>query len=36
MIVVFIEHGGGGSHAAAPVAKALYEKFFGTDSPAQG
>jgi len=36
VIVVFIEHGGGGSHTAAPVAKALYEKFFGTDSPAQG
>ncbi|MEZ5312898.1 MAG: penicillin-binding protein 2 [Thermoanaerobaculia bacterium] len=29
VIVVFIEHGGQGSRAAAPVAKALYEKFFG-------
>ena len=28
VIVVFVEHGGGGSKAAAPIAKALYEKFF--------
>ena len=31
VIVVFIEHGGQGSRAAAPVAKALYEKFLGPD-----
>lgn len=28
VIIVFIEHGGLGSRAAAPVAKALYEKYF--------
>jgi penicillin-binding protein 2 len=28
VIVVFIEHGGKGSQAAAPIARALYEKFF--------
>ena len=27
-IVVFVEHGGGGSRAAAPVAKAMYETYF--------
>lgn len=27
VVVVFIEHGGKGSRAAAPVAKALYEKY---------
>lgn len=32
VVVVFIEHGGSGSRTAAPVAKALYEKFFGIDS----
>jgi penicillin-binding protein 2 len=26
-IVVFVEHGGGGSKTAAPIAKALYEKY---------
>jgi penicillin-binding protein 2 len=31
VIVVFVEHGGGGSRAAAPIAKALYEKFFESD-----
>ena len=31
VIVVFVEHGGGGSKAAAPIAKALYEKFFEHD-----
>ncbi len=36
VIVVFIEHGGHGSSAAAPVAKALYEKYFGTDPTSQG
>jgi penicillin-binding protein 2 len=28
VVVVFVEHGGKGSEAAAPVARALYEKFF--------
>jgi penicillin-binding protein 2 len=27
VVVVFIEHGGKGSRAAAPVAKAVYEKY---------
>lgn len=30
VVVVFLEHGGKGSAAAAPVAKALYEHFFAT------
>jgi len=29
VVVVFIEHGGSGSRAAAPMAKALYEEYFG-------
>jgi len=33
VVVVFVEHGGAGSRAAAPIAKALYEKFFD-DLPA--
>jgi len=28
VVVVFIEHGGQGSHAAAPLAKALHARFF--------
>ncbi len=28
VVVVFVEHGGAGSKAAAPIARALYEKFF--------
>jgi len=28
VIVVFVEHGGAGSTAAAPIAKALYETYF--------
>ena len=28
VVVVFVEHGGKGSHAAAPVARAIYESFF--------
>lgn len=28
VVVVFIEHGGGGSSVAAPLAKALYERYF--------
>ena len=31
VIVVFLEHGGQGSRAAAPIAKILYEKLFRTD-----
>ncbi len=31
VVVVFIEHGGAGSQAAAPLAKALYERFFDAD-----
>ena len=38
VVVVFVEHGGAGSSAAAPLAKALYEKFknsdFASDRPA--
>ncbi|MDY7091901.1 MAG: penicillin-binding protein 2 [Acidobacteriota bacterium] len=28
VVVVFVEHGGKGSQAAAPIARALYEKYF--------
>jgi penicillin-binding protein 2 len=31
VIVVFVEHGGQGSRAAAPLAKALYTKYFRLD-----
>ncbi len=31
VVVVFGEHGGGGSRAAAPIAKAVHEKFFAAD-----
>lgn len=31
VVVVFVEHGGGGSRVAAPIARALYEKYFGVD-----
>jgi penicillin-binding protein 2 len=31
VVVVFLEHGGQGSRAAAPVAKILYESYFGSD-----
>jgi penicillin-binding protein 2 len=30
VVVVFVEHGGMGSRAAAPIAKALYERYFGS------
>jgi len=30
VVVVFIEHGGQGSSAAAPLAKSLYERHFGS------
>lgn len=37
VIVVFAEHGGSGSRGAAPIAKALYEKYFAEDKqPAAG
>ncbi len=32
VVVVFVEHGGHGSNASAPIAKALYEKYFGIDA----
>ncbi len=32
-VVVFIEHGGAGSEAAAPLAKAMYEEFVGNLQP---
>ena len=28
---VFAEHGGGGSRVAAPIAQAIYAKYFGID-----
>ena len=31
VIVVFAEHGGSGSRGAAPIAKALYAKYFADD-----
>jgi penicillin-binding protein 2 len=31
VVVVFVEHGGQGSRTAAPIARALYEKYFRTD-----
>ena len=33
VVVVFVEHGGGGSKAAAPIAQALYRKYFAQASP---
>lgn len=33
VVVVFVEHGGGGSKVAAPIARALFEAYFGR--PAQ-
>lgn len=34
VVVVFVEHGGHGNLAAAPLAKALFEARFGTPAPA--
>ncbi|HEY9784446.1 MAG TPA: penicillin-binding protein 2 [Candidatus Obscuribacterales bacterium] len=34
-ICCFVEHGGHGGSAAAPLAKQVLQKFFGLDSPAQ-
>jgi penicillin-binding protein 2 len=31
VVVVFAEHGGSGSRGAAPIAQALYEKYFAVD-----
>ena len=31
-MTVFAEHGGGGSKVAAPIAQALYAKYFGIDN----
>ncbi|MDA8018696.1 MAG: penicillin-binding protein 2 [Thermoanaerobaculia bacterium] len=31
VVVVFVEHGGGGSSVAAPLAKPIYEKYFEAD-----
>lgn len=31
VVAVFAEHGGGGSRVAAPIAQALYAKYFGID-----
>ncbi len=31
VIVVFVEHGGAGSKAAAPIARALYERYFSRE-----
>ncbi len=31
VVVVFVENGGAGSRAAAPLARALYEQFFEAD-----
>jgi penicillin-binding protein 2 len=36
VVVVFVEHGGSGSGAAAPIAKAIYEKYFGIDPNRSG
>jgi penicillin-binding protein 2 len=32
VVTVFAEHGGGGSRVAAPIAQALYAKYFGIDN----
>jgi penicillin-binding protein 2 len=32
VVSVFAEHGGGGSRVAAPIAQALYAKYFGIDN----
>jgi penicillin-binding protein 2 len=31
VVSVFVEHGGGGSRVAAPIAQAIYAKYFGID-----
>ena len=32
VVSVFAEHGGGGSKVAAPIAQAIYAKYFGIDN----
>jgi penicillin-binding protein 2 len=32
VVVVFVEHGGAGSRAAAPIARALYEEYLAKRS----
>jgi len=32
VVTVFAEHGGGGSRVAAPIAQAVYAKYFGIDN----
>ena len=32
VVVVFVEHGGAGSRAAAPIARAIYERYFRLES----
>jgi len=32
VVTVFAEHGGGGSKVAAPIAQAIYAKYFGIDN----
>jgi len=34
-VAVFVEHGGGGSQAGAPVARAIVEHYFGFDTAGQ-
>ncbi len=36
VVVVYVEHGGGGSRAAAPLARQVYEAHFGIPSPELG
>ncbi|MEM9404543.1 MAG: penicillin-binding protein 2 [Acidobacteriota bacterium] len=33
VVVVFVEHGGQGSRSAAPIARKLYERYFGSRRP---
>ena len=33
VVVVFVEHGGGGSRVAAPIARELFETYFGRRTP---
>lgn len=33
VVVVFVEHGGAGSRAAAPIAKTIYKEFFDRELP---
>lgn len=31
LVVVIVEHGGGGSSSAAPIARMVFEAYFGID-----